>query len=776
MALKVLDIQTLIAEGKIVDPGNIDSANAYLSVGLWQPGNRKSGGGNYSYPQFAIKLSDIGTGGQGNPGNQGPTGPIGPVGMTWRGGWSNAVNYAFRDVVYYNGSSYFCTVPIAASNNNPASTPTNWELVVLKGATGTTGVQGPAGPPGPVGPAGLNWQGLWSASGTYVADDAVGYNGASYFAINPVGPSPTPPDVDTANWALLAAQGAQGNPGVQGVPGNDGVGIQGPAGPVNTLTIGTVNSAPSPAASITGSAPNQVLNLTLPVGPAGPAGAVTSLTVENGLRNIGDLANPQLRLGGNPLIVQTEIASAGFNLSLSGTGKLGVGVDLSTGSSTAAKTLVRGNGGAKNITGTITLSAGQYILTVQSPYNAFQSAYTGTINVGDYIFIRNLQGGIGGIAYGTYIQSQLSPTTYLLNWTANAAAPSVPLTAAGTSSPAQIGDNFTYFDTVPKVLELQQLGGNTGSNRPALEVWENGMIRANNFLIDTITNRMALTSAGTAVTNNPFSQYGANGGLLAAPSLASLSYVSVGNISGGVNTGGNISFFGGSGFSSISGTTTVGGVALYDLNYTASRHRIINGTIAASRNAELGYLPSAYGGTDSSAAVNGGARQGYSLCVYQPYSPGTVGSTSGSVTGYISGNTLFVIGAPTGCSPLSPSLMTNGFSISGTTSAGVGIAVGTTITATVVTYVPGTTLPGPPVTCPGAATVGQYTISGAPQTVGSAGATFTINISAYPAWNYSRAMYIDGTIKFVNLPTSTTNLTAGDIWVDTSAGNVLKMV
>lgn len=104
-----------------------------------------------------------------------------------------------------------------------------------QGPTGATGAQGPIGPqgvPGPVGPAGLNWQGAWSASGTYVVDDAVGYNGASWFCINNVGPSVTPPDVDTANWALLAAQGATGPQGPQG--------IQGPAGTEPVKTSGTV--------------------------------------------------------------------------------------------------------------------------------------------------------------------------------------------------------------------------------------------------------------------------------------------------------------------------------------------------------------------------------------------------------------------------------------------------------------------------------------------------------------------------------------------------------
>lgn len=93
------------------------------------------------------------------------------------------------------------------------------------------GVQGPIGPQGvagPVGPAGLNWQGAWSAGGVYLVNDAVGYAGASYFCINPVGPSPTDPATDTINWALLASQGSPGSQGIQGVQGPQGP--QGPAG------------------------------------------------------------------------------------------------------------------------------------------------------------------------------------------------------------------------------------------------------------------------------------------------------------------------------------------------------------------------------------------------------------------------------------------------------------------------------------------------------------------------------------------------------------------
>ena len=92
---------------------------------------------------------------------------------------------------------------------------------------GSQGPQGPQGVPGPVGPAGLNWQGSWSALNTYVVDDAVGYNGASWFCINNVGPSASTPDTDPTNWALLASQGATGPQGPQGIQGPSGTGTSG---------------------------------------------------------------------------------------------------------------------------------------------------------------------------------------------------------------------------------------------------------------------------------------------------------------------------------------------------------------------------------------------------------------------------------------------------------------------------------------------------------------------------------------------------------------------
>src|SRR5690606_18342422 len=65
-------------------------------------------------------------------------------------------------------------------------------------------------------------------------------------------------------------KGDTGDTGPQGEPGADGA--DGEPGPPNTRSIGTVDSGETAAATITGDAPNQTLDLTLPVGPQGPEG------------------------------------------------------------------------------------------------------------------------------------------------------------------------------------------------------------------------------------------------------------------------------------------------------------------------------------------------------------------------------------------------------------------------------------------------------------------------------------------------------------------------
>jgi len=79
---------------------------------------------------------------------------------------------------------------------------------------------------------------------------------------------------------LVLPKGDTGSTGSTGSTGTAGAtGPTGPAGPANSLTIGTVTSGTA-AATITGTSPNQVLNLVLQkgdtgsTGPQGPAGTV----------------------------------------------------------------------------------------------------------------------------------------------------------------------------------------------------------------------------------------------------------------------------------------------------------------------------------------------------------------------------------------------------------------------------------------------------------------------------------------------------------------------
>jgi hypothetical protein len=107
------------------------------------------------------------------------------------------------------------------------------------GPQGNPGVQGIPGTAGAVGPAGLEWKGVWTSGTSYIADDAVGYGGSSWFCILATSGTTTP-NLDTTHWALLASQGAQGIQGIAGPTGPQGPqGIQGDVSVPNS-TIGSV--------------------------------------------------------------------------------------------------------------------------------------------------------------------------------------------------------------------------------------------------------------------------------------------------------------------------------------------------------------------------------------------------------------------------------------------------------------------------------------------------------------------------------------------------------
>lgn len=133
-------------------------------------------------------------------------------------GLTNTASINVTSLLYLNGTQGTAGHVLTTQGPN---LPAIWTANTGSGPAGVQGPVGPQGPIGPVGPAGLNWQGLWVSGTSYVADDAVGYSGASYFCI--LATSGTiDPVTDTTHWALLASQGAQGLIGPTGLQGPTG--------------------------------------------------------------------------------------------------------------------------------------------------------------------------------------------------------------------------------------------------------------------------------------------------------------------------------------------------------------------------------------------------------------------------------------------------------------------------------------------------------------------------------------------------------------------------
>lgn len=155
-----------------------------------------------------------------------------------------------------------------------------------KGDKGDTGPQGEQGPIGPQGPQGIQGeQGVkGEPGGTFTIVDT----------LTDISQLPTPSE-DTRNEAYLVNIDGYNHlyiitgtttlqwtdaGQIEGIQGEQGP--QGPIGPANTLTIGTVttlDTGSGATASITGTAPNQVLNLGLPRGLTGDTGPTPNISV-----------------------------------------------------------------------------------------------------------------------------------------------------------------------------------------------------------------------------------------------------------------------------------------------------------------------------------------------------------------------------------------------------------------------------------------------------------------------------------------------------------------
>jgi hypothetical protein len=169
------------------------------------------------------------------------------------------------------------TFGVTGINSTYQATVNNEDLTAI-----SYSAPGPSGADGQVTPSGLNWKGAWSPATGYVINDTVGYNGASWWCIEPIlanqlNPGPTG---GSLNWALLAAQGAQGVPGGQGSPGGQGdKGDKGSTGPTGSAgPTGATSMVPGPTGPTGSVGPTGATGATSmvpgPTGPTGPTGSV----------------------------------------------------------------------------------------------------------------------------------------------------------------------------------------------------------------------------------------------------------------------------------------------------------------------------------------------------------------------------------------------------------------------------------------------------------------------------------------------------------------------
>lgn len=216
------------------------------------------------------------TGPAGPAGPQGPVGSIGPQGDVGPQGPQGATGPAGEKGP--QGDPGADGKDGADGAQGPAGPRGDTGTNGADGAPGADGPQGPAGPQGPEGPqgpvgpkgdkgdegprgpegrpgaTGLNWKGTYDPLATYNTNDAVSWNGSTYFCILDGTTAIEPGNGSNQNWSVLSAAGAEGPRGPQGPQGETGP--QGPRGEAGSQ------------------GPQGIQGERGPVGPAGPEGQI----------------------------------------------------------------------------------------------------------------------------------------------------------------------------------------------------------------------------------------------------------------------------------------------------------------------------------------------------------------------------------------------------------------------------------------------------------------------------------------------------------------------
>lgn len=179
------------------------------------------------------------------------------------------------------GSNASATVTSDPSNANVQVV----DFTIPRGDVGATGPTGPTGATGSTGPKGD--QGIQGNQGPQGVPGPQGQAGAGVQVAGSVATyANLPTNLTSADAGKAYLNSGDGLlyvwDGTKFPANGSGAQFRGPAGPANSLTMGTVTSGATGTAanaSLTGTAPNQILNLTLPTGATGPTGPANTLAI-----------------------------------------------------------------------------------------------------------------------------------------------------------------------------------------------------------------------------------------------------------------------------------------------------------------------------------------------------------------------------------------------------------------------------------------------------------------------------------------------------------------
>ena len=227
-------LNLILPKGDKGEKGDTGETNS-LSIGTIEKGTVPSATITGQAPNQILNLVLP----KGDTGEKGEVGPRGEQGIQGNPGLINSIKIGRVE----KGEEASVTI-VGESPNQILN------FVLPIGPKGNTGEKGDQGPKGE--------QGIQGETGATTSLSIGRVSSGKEASATIIGEAPD----QILNLVLPKGdKGEKGNVGPQGEQG-----IQGKPGPANSLTIGTVEKGAVPSATITGEAPNQVLNLVLPTG------------------------------------------------------------------------------------------------------------------------------------------------------------------------------------------------------------------------------------------------------------------------------------------------------------------------------------------------------------------------------------------------------------------------------------------------------------------------------------------------------------------------------